>query len=187
MAEKLHIQPEAPNPRNETVVNPEHHRSKEHSKEHHESEKHQQAERLHASREAVERQAKSTHELRPTSSSERDHSATMPPTKELQQMARDRILRSIRRKLPASEQALSKFVHSKPVETVSAVGEKTIARPYGLLGGGLAAFIGTALTFYMAKHYGFKYNLFLFFTFFVAGYIIATVLEVISSAFRRHR
>jgi hypothetical protein len=183
MAEKLSVQPEAPRQTPERQHNTEHHRSKEHPLKPSEARPDQQ-EQIKASREAVEHQAKSSQEMASFDAGS-ERTPTPPPTRELQDMAKNRLLKSIRRELPASQRALSKFVHAKPVETVSAVGEKTIARPYGLLGGGLAAFIGTALTFYMAKHYGFRYNLFLFFTFFIAGYVIATVIEVFVRAVRR--
>jgi hypothetical protein len=188
MAEKLASQPEAPRHNPEAHNGPEQHRTKEHEPKTHERAKHEQHERLSASREAVERQAKSSEDIsRSAISGEHHTAAPPPPTRELQEMAKDRLLRTIRRGLPAPEKALSKFMHTKPVEALSSAGEKTVARPYGLLGGGLAAFIGSALTFYMAKHYGFRYNLLLFFTFFVGGYIIATVLEVIVKTVRRAR
>lgn len=187
MAEKLNIQPERSKAELEAPV--ERHENREHhSSKRHETAQHEQQDKLKASRESVEHLAKSSEDLGKFDvGSERNNTQTPPPTRELQAMARDRLLRSIRRKLPAPQRALSKFVHAKPVEAVSAVSEKTIARPYGLLGGGLSAFIGSALTFYMAKHYGFKYNLFLFFTFFVAGYIIATVIEAIVKLTQRSR
>lgn len=188
MAEKLHIQPEAPKQDPEIHRSGEHHVSK---KEHHPRSQESQPDRgeqLAASREAVERQAKSSQELTNLDrSTEHKQPATPPPTRELQDMAKDRLLRTIRRQLPGPERVLSKFVHARPVEVLSSAGEKTVARPYGLLGGGLAAFLGSALTFYMAKHYGFRYNLLLFFTFFIAGYIVATVIEVIVRALRHSK
>lgn len=186
MAEKLNIQPEAPQQSPERHHAPEHHKTKEHEQKNPEANKREQAERLSSSRQAVEQQAKSSEDIgRFDLGSERNHTPVPHPTKELQAMAKDRLLRAIRRELPAPERVLSKVIHTKPVEAVSAVGEKTIARPYGLLGGGLVAFVGSALTFYMAKHYGFKYNLFLFFTLFIAGYVIATVIEVTVRALKR--
>ncbi len=187
MAEKLNIQPEQGKAEQEAPAE-RHEKREHHSAKSHETAQHEQQDKLKASRESVEHYAKSSEDLgRFDAGSERSDAHVPPPTRELQAMARDRLLRSIRRKLPAPQRALSKFVHAKPVEVVSAASEKTIARPYGLLGGGLSAFIGSVLTFYMAKHYGFKYNLFLFFTFFVAGYIIATVIEAIVRLTQRSR
>lgn len=185
MAEKLNIQPELDrNP--EKSGDKENQASHERDAKNIERDSDTSTERMEASRAVVEQLAKSKEDLsKPDKVTERNKTQTPPPTKELQAMARDRILRTVRRKLSAPEKTLSSFMHSKPVETVSAVGEKTIARPYGLLGGGLCAFVGTLLTFYMAKHYGYRYNLFLFFTFFVAGYVITTVLELLVRAIRR--
>ena len=186
MSERLHLNPEVQNTPEASHSDSEARQSVERTSKRHESEK-ETSEQLERSRAAVERLAKSAAEKPVTlrAGSERNKGHLPPPTKELQAQARERILRNVRRKLPAPERALSKFMHTKPVEAVSAVGEKTIARPYGILGGGLSAFIGTALTFYMAKHYGFKYNLLLFITFFAAGYIITTVLELAFKAVRR--
>ncbi len=186
MSEHLHLNPETQNTPEAPQRESEARHSAERSKRSPESEK-STTEQLERSRAAVERLAKSAAE-KPSSlneSSERSKGRATPPTKELQAMARERILRNVRRKLPAPERALSKIIHTKPVEAVSAIGEKTIARPYGILGGGLSAFVGSALTFYMAKHYGFKYNLLLFFTFFVAGYLITTIGELIIKSIRR--
>lgn len=186
MSERLNLSPEAQKTPEAPRHDSEQRQSPERDSKRAETDK-APSEQLERSRAAVERLAKSAAE-KPASlgdSSERSKGRAMPPTKELQAMARERILRNVRRKLPAPERALSKIMHTKPVEAVSAIGEKTIARPYGILGGGLSAFIGTALTFYMAKHYGFRYNLLLFFTFFVAGYLITTIGELIIKALRR--
>lgn len=185
MAEKLNIQPETGHTPEQSSEK-QHDNQAEHSHKNPEKTSDNKNERLEASRAAVEQLARNKVDLSKLDrSTERTKAQTPPPTKELQAIARDRILRNVRRKLSTPEKALSSLIHAKPVETVSAIGEKTVARPYGLLGGGLSAFIGTSLTFYMAKHYGYRYNLFLFFTFFVAGYLITTILELIVRAIRQ--
>ncbi len=139
----------------------------------------EQQERLTAIRSEVNKEAHNTEELkRADAGSERTHATHHPVKKQLQALMLDRTLTRIRKQLPAPQRALSKLVHTKPVEVLSAAGEKTIARPYGLFGGGLAALVGSVLTFYMARNYGFQYNIFLFFTFFIAGYVLATLIEL---------
>lgn len=99
----------------------------------------------------------------------------------------DRTLVRVRKKLPAPSRQLSKFVHTKPVEAISSVGEKTVARPVGILGGGIAALVGSGFTLYMARHYGYRYNFLLFILVFVAGYIVATAVEVLVKVLHRTR
>lgn len=94
----------------------------------------------------------------------------------------------VRQKLPRSERAFSKVVHNKKVEAVSEVGSKTIARPSGILGGGIFALAGSILLLYMAKHYGFEYNFFVFILFFVSGFFIGSIVEITLKAFTKpHR
>ena len=98
---------------------------------------------------------------------------------------RVRTLNRKRKDLPAPQRVLSRVVHTKPVEILSTAGEKTVARPAGILGGGLTALAGSAATLYMAKHYGFRYNLLLFILLFAAGYLVATVLELLVAMVKR--
>ncbi len=105
--------------------------------------------------------------------------------RELKSIMLKRTLTHIRKRLPASERAFSKFTHSPIVDTVSSAAEKTVARPKGFLGGSIVAFLGSAYTFYMAKQYGFRYNLLLFVLLFAAGYIVTTVLEGFLAILRR--
>lgn len=84
----------------------------------------------------------------------------------------------VRRKLPKSERAFSKVVHNKKVDAISEVSSKTIARPSGIFGGGIFAFAGSIFLLYMAKHYGFEYNFFVFILLFVGGFFIGSVLEI---------
>lgn len=185
MAEKLNIQPEAPSQSHEihSSGHEQQHHKQEHQANHAPSEKEQQ-ERLNSIRNEVGKQAQTAEKAHHAGAGQEKSNVSLPPVKrQLQAMMRDRTLKRIRKELPVTQRALSKFVHAKPVEAVSAVGEKTIARPYGLLGGGFCALAGSIFTFYMARNYGFRYNLFLFFTFFVAGYILATVLEAVVRVF----
>ncbi len=105
--------------------------------------------------------------------------------RELKQHMLDRTLTRVRKKLPATSRPLSKVVHTKPVEVLSAVGERTVARPVGLLGGGIGALIGSSFTLYMARHYGYRYNFGVFLLSFGAGYLLATLFELVFKLFGR--
>jgi hypothetical protein len=86
-------------------------------------------------------------------------------------------LKQIRAQLPASQRVLSKVVHQPMVQKASELSAKTVTRPSGLLGGGLFAFVGSALYFYLAKHVGFEYNYLLFTLLFIGGFLVGVVLE----------
>lgn len=88
-------------------------------------------------------------------------------------------MRQIRSKLSKPDKTFSKVIHNKTVESVSEVSSKTIARPSGLLGGGICALLGSAYLLYMTKHYGFEYNYFVFFLLFVGGFFVGMFGELL--------
>ncbi len=106
-------------------------------------------------------------------------------SKDLRQMKYSRTLQSIRKDLSAPEKALSKIVHNPVVDAVSSVAEKTVARPSGLLFGGIFACLGSSTFLYIAKHYGYEYNLLLFALFFVGGFGLGLVLELVFRLFKK--
>ncbi len=99
--------------------------------------------------------------------------------RELRKITLRRELQHIRRKLPASQRALSRVIHQPTIRAISEATGKSVTRPSGLLGGGLVALLGTTTYLLMAKHYGFTYNYFVFLVLFVGGFIIGLVLELL--------
>lgn len=61
----------------------------------------------------------------------------------------------VRSGLKAPERTLSKFIHQPTVEKVSEVAGKTVARPSGVMGATVAAFIGLLSIYGVAKYVGF--------------------------------
>lgn len=61
----------------------------------------------------------------------------------------------VRRNLSAPERTLSKLVHQPLVEKTSEVLGKTVARPSGVVGAGVAAFIGLFSVYSVARFAGF--------------------------------
>jgi len=111
---------------------------------------------------------------------------TVPTPAEPQQINRElrkitlrRELQHIRRKLPTSQRVLSRVIHQPTVRVISQAAGKTVSRPSGLLGGGLVALLGTSAYLYLAEHFGFTYNYFVFLTLFVGGFIIGLALELL--------
>jgi hypothetical protein len=107
--------------------------------------------------------------------------------KELKADAYRRTLQKIRSQLGAPQRGLSKFMHHPIVESMNELGSKTIARPAGLLGGGLAALVGSGTVLYMAKHYGFSYNFTTFVILLGAGFVAGILIEVLMRLLRRVR
>ncbi len=98
--------------------------------------------------------------------------------RELKQLARNRNLMLIRRRLSKPDKVGSKVIHQPLVAKVSELTENTVARPSGLLGGGIIALLGSAILLYMSKHYGFEYNYLAFFLLFAAGFAAGLLAEL---------
>lgn len=145
--------------------------------------------KLEAAREAVEANAMQKNPLEAVKAEE---TAAQPaPTiinRELKNLALDRSLKQLQRKLPAPQRVLSKVVHQKAVRVVSEAAGKTVSRPSGLLGGGLVAFLGSSTYLYFAKHLGFHYNYLVFLLLFIGGFAVGLLLELaVWVATRKHR
>lgn len=95
------------------------------------------------------------------------------------------LLKQTRQRLPAASKQFSKFIHQKNVEAVSTLGAQTVARPSGLLGGGVGALLGTVTLLYYSKHYGFRYNYAFFFVTFAAGFLAGLLIEAIIRLVKR--
>ncbi|HWB39231.1 MAG TPA: hypothetical protein VG604_03235 [Candidatus Saccharimonadales bacterium] len=100
-------------------------------------------------------------------------------SRDLKKRALNRELQAIRRKLPRGERALSRIVHQPAIRVVSEAAGKTVSRPSGMLGGGLLAFIGSLVYYYLTHYIGFAYNYTVFLVLFVGGFVIGVVLEMI--------
>lgn len=108
-------------------------------------------------------------------------------SKELKQQSWNRVIKHVQKQLSGPQRAFSKTIHQPVVDAVSRVGGNTVARPSGVLMGGICAFAGSTFFLYMAKHYGFTYNYLLFLLFFVGGFAVGLVLEMIMFVFRRNK
>lgn len=97
---------------------------------------------------------------------------------ELKDDAYASMLRQTRARLNGPERSLSKMIHQPAVESVSAFTAKTVARPAGILGGGITALVGSGFVLYMSKHYGFEYNFTVFIGLLLAGFIAGVLIEL---------
>ena len=111
-------------------------------------------------------------------------------TPELKAATKNRQLKQVQRRLPGSSRALSKVIHQPAIRVISEAAGNTISRPSGLLGGGLIAFLGSAVYLYLTKHVGMPYNYFVFSLLFVGGFAVGLILELIvwtlTASHRRH-
>lgn len=103
-----------------------------------------------------------------------------PPriTKQLKNNAYKKVLKKTRSELKPTEKTFSKVIHNPTIEKVSDIGAKTVARPSGILFGGIGAFIGSLLLLIISKRTGFSYNYLLFLLIFIGGYLAGLILEV---------
>jgi hypothetical protein len=95
----------------------------------------------------------------------------------LRQASLNRELHEIRRRLPAPQRVLSRIVHQPTVRLVSEAAGRSVSRPSGLLGGSLAAFIGSCGYLYLAWHVGYRYNYLAFIIMLAGGFVVGVLLE----------
>lgn len=107
----------------------------------------------------------------------------------LKATAYERILAKTQQHLPKAARVFSRLTHNPAIDKVSSLSAATVARPSGFLGGSIVAFLGSATTLYMAKHYGFRYNYFVLFVLFIAGYAVGATIELLVwlTYSRKHR
>lgn len=95
---------------------------------------------------------KKEHEQKPTSENRQPATIRSKADKEYGFRA---TMHSVRKEMSAPERQFSKFIHRPVVEKVSEVAGKTVARPSGIAGAAVAAFIGLLTVYGIAKFAGF--------------------------------
>lgn len=137
-------------------------------------------------RQSIEQQAISAAEFSPAETqkepSQQHHAAV---GRELRTMIYKRALVRLHKRQNVPDKALSKFIHQGAVDAASETLSKTIARPSGMIGGGLFALIGTTVFLYTARHYGFRYNFLVFVCLFAGGLFFGLLCEAIILLIRR--
>lgn len=97
---------------------------------------------------------------------------------ELRTQALDRTLASVRNRLTNPEKRLSKVIHQPVVEKVSDVAGKTVARPSGILFGGIFSFVGSLSAYLLARHLGGQLHYGIFAVTFVGGFALGLCIEL---------
>lgn len=106
-------------------------------------------------------------------------------TRELRTMTFKRALVRLQKRQTKPDKVLSKFIHQGAVDVASEALGKTIARPSGLIGGGLLALLSTTVLLFTARHYGFRYNYLVFFCTFAIGMLVGQICEMAVKLLRR--
>ncbi len=90
----------------------------------------------------------------------------------------------VQNEMNASNKLISKFIHSRPVETTSDFIGSTFARPNALLSGSIAAFISITVLYFVAKYYGFRLSGFETIAAFVLGWVFGILYDYFSVMIR---
>ena len=105
---------------------------------------------------------------------------------ELKNNTLKRSLRGLQKELRPYQRPFSKFIHNEAIDQISDLGAKTIARPEGLLGGGLAIFLTSLAILLICRYYGYQYNYLIGIASFPIGYLIALAAKLIAKPLSRN-
>ena len=94
-------------------------------------------------------------------------------------------LKQARKSLRPTERQFSKLIHNPAVETASDIAGGTIARPSGLLWGGIFSMIASIAIMIVCRYYGYEYNYMIGLASFVGGFFIGIFVEATLKGFRR--
>ena len=147
--------------------------------------RHEHADVLEAIRDTIDKETQSAEKSRALKAEQQP--TTQHVTRELKAIQYKETMRYVRRHLSPRQRKFSSFIHAPSIEKVSEVGAKTIARPSGLLGGGLIAFVGSISVLYVARQYGFEVPNSLFIALFIVGFGIGLLGEFMLTGFRIRR
>ncbi|MCU0667083.1 MAG: hypothetical protein MUF85_00485 [Patescibacteria group bacterium] len=133
--------------------------------------------------------ARKTAELHAKSIDQFDTNYNNPPkpehhhylTKTIKKQVYHQTVKDIQTHLSSRERMFSRLIHNDTVENISELASKTIARPSGILGGGIFMVIGGLIVLFIAKKIGFEipYSLFLFL--YIIGFVVFVIFDILYS------
>lgn len=129
---------------------------------------------------SIEQEAKSSEEAINDHNPKQEKKSISEPfiRREALDMAFQRILTRTRKQLPVYERVMSRIIHQPAVDAASEAVGRTVARPSGILGGGTIAFLGTLTYYFIARHYGYSYNFFVYLALVVVGFGLGWAIEL---------
>ena len=187
MSEKMPVSAEQARQNIENMPSPEHSKIEHHAEKHgeHSSESNNEKSLSEIRQNIAEKAAPTAETIKHASGSEKTKAPQTTIDNELKDMMFTRTLNRVQRQLSPGQRVFSKTIHSNVVEKASNIGEKTIARPIGIIFGGIFALLGSVFSAYLAKQFGMKYNPIVFCILFVGGYLIGSILELLYKLIRR--
>lgn len=154
----------------------------------HEHKAHNQAEHLKNISEKVEKIAKKTEELQHTHDQKdktHAHTSTAHHNSEYGSYTASQAIKRVQKHLKPSERRFSKVIHNQKVEIVSDIAGGTVARPSGLLYGGVFSLLSSVVLYFISKHYGYEYSFFVGILFFVGGFVLGLLIESVVKIFKK--
>lgn len=151
------------------------------------AEKHEARHEVEHIRKEVETKALSSKEITVGEHQETSQQSMLGMQHELKTNAYKHTMQKVRAQLSPTQRKMSGFIHQPIIETVSELSAKTVARPSAILGAGIATLVGSGTVLYMSKHYGFRYNFFIYFVLFGAGFVLGLLIELLMRIFGRRR
>lgn len=137
----------------------------------------------HEARKSAEHEAISGKEHAPGGSEKK--SKKEPVHRSHKQMTYKATMRRVEGRLPAYQRGFSRFVNNDRVDKVSNVASKTVARPSGLLGGGVVAFVALLVVTFYASRYGWEVSGSEFVIFVAVGWVLGLIAELVLKLVRR--
>jgi hypothetical protein len=142
-----------------------------------EAERKHQENSIEKIQERIEQSARDKEDIKINQQESDDSKAHVPMGKQLRDHASNLSLIKTRKKLSKPDRAFSKVIHQPIVDAVSNAAEGTVARPSGLLVGGLFSLISSLIVLYVCRHYGYEYNFLIGMAAFVGGFCMGLLLE----------
>lgn len=86
-------------------------------------------------------------------------------------------VKQIQKRMSAPSRAFSKVIHNPVIDKASEVSGKTLARPSGVLGGGIAVVLGLSVSYYSARNAGFELSGSEFIWLLIVGFVLGIIIE----------
>jgi hypothetical protein len=103
----------------------------------------------------------------------------------LKNSAFEQTLERVRRQLPVHQRIFSKIIHKPAIDNASQVIGASIARPSGLLFGGLFSLIFSVLAIFISRYFGYEYNFTISLLGFLGGFFLGLLFELLIRSIRR--
>jgi tetrahydromethanopterin S-methyltransferase subunit G len=135
----------------------------------------------------IEREATSTKEFKAIEhdSEHKENHAPMHVGHTMRHHGYQQTIKKVQRQLPASQRKFSKVIHNPAVEQVSNVAGETVARPSGLLWGGVFSLIANLVVIIVCRYYGYEYNYLVGIVSFIGGFGFGLLVEAVTRSFSK--